>query len=86
MKTLKLNIRNVQGKLSRIEMKTILGGYQPKDVGGSTVCCQRTSSISCNFYQSGTGQVEGICEENSSGQCVCKAPNSSVVSGQCGCA
>jgi hypothetical protein len=83
MITEKMSIKTIKGKLTIIEMKSVYVGMWTEGSGFS-VCCQRASNISCNFYEAGTGQVQGICEENSPGQCVCKTPNSSVVSGKCG--
>jgi hypothetical protein len=68
-------------KLTLEQMKTILGGSYP----GGTVCA--SSSTSCTYYESGTGNVTGHCEENSKGDCVCHAEHSSIVSYElCGAA
>ena len=79
MEVKKMSLANIRGKLSREEMSKILAG----DAG--TVCCPPT--IECSYYESGTGMVTGHCETNSQERCVCKGPNSSIVTyAACGCA
>lgn len=77
MKTKKMSLANVQGKLSRNEMKHLMGGAEPGDSH-----CDDTR-MSCSYYESGTGQVTGECVINSHTNCVCKGPNSSVIHADC---
>ncbi len=65
-------------KLSRVEMKNVMGGKYAPGGGGVSTC-----ATLCSYYESGTGMVNGTCEINSSEACVCKGPNSSVVWAAC---
>ena len=65
-------------KLSIEQMKKVFGGVE--DPGETTGCNQGGS---CSYYESGTGTVTGHCEKNSKGDCVCHAPNSSIVTDDC---
>ena len=59
--------------LSKDEQKRIKGGSEPEP----TECASR--EVECTYYESGTGNVTGRCEQNSRGLCVCNAGTSSVV-------
>jgi hypothetical protein len=76
MKNVKINLANIQGKLSRAQMKKVLGGLVP------TMECY-DSRVKCSYYESGTGEITGHCLTNSANNCVCKGPNSSILSTQC---
>lgn len=65
--------------LSKAEQKQVLGGNDLPPGGGSV--CKFQSE--CSYYESGTGNVTGKCEENSNGSCVCNAGTSSVVLSAC---
>ncbi len=67
MKTTKMNLANVQGKLSRTEMKNIMAGDPPDD-GGT---CGAGCDIVC-WYDTGSGTQEGICRINpNTNKCNC---------------
>lgn len=68
-----MNLANIEGKLSRAEMKKIMAG------SGWPGC----STDSCSYYESGTGTVSGTCEGNSNNECVCKSKHSSIVTSAC---
>lgn len=68
-----MSLANIKGKLSRAEMKKIMAG-------SGTFCSDGTT---CRYYESGTGYVNGTCQQNSNNDCVCKAQNSSVVWSSC---
>jgi hypothetical protein len=78
MEKFKMSLANVPGKLSRAEMKNVMAGT-PKDTG--TFCV--ANGTACSYYERGTGSVNGECVINSQDRCVCKGPNSSVVSQDC---
>lgn len=65
---------NLGKSLSKVEQKKIVGGY-------ALQCYD--SGWTCTYYESGTGNVDGTCESNSKNQCVCKGPNSSIVTSAC---
>jgi len=60
-------------KLNKEEMKKVIGGRVVLDFHGC-------SADSCSYYESGTGEVMGTCQTSSADKCVCKGPNSSIVS------
>ena len=57
-------------------MKAVVGGIE----GGGSVC---SDGSSCEYYESGTGNVTGVCMINSNSDCVCRADHSSVVHAAC---
>ncbi len=68
MKQTKMSLANVQGKLSRNEMKNIMAGDAP---GGGT--CAAPCNMSC-FVQCGGQSTPGECGVNQvSGKCGCSA-------------
>jgi hypothetical protein len=75
MKTGKISLANVQGKLSRTEMKMVMAGRD-----GYSHCA---NGPECTYYESGTGNVTGTCQTNSNSNCVCKGPRSSIVTSDC---
>ena len=62
-------------RLGNDEMKKIRGGLEVEN----SPCRSGT----CWYYESGTGNVGGYCEENSKGKCVCNAGTSSIVTSDC---
>lgn len=69
MTTKKLNLVNIQGKLSRAEMKSIMAG-NPGDDGGT---CGPGCNLTCKV-KVGTTDVDGECNARpSDGKCFCNA-------------
>jgi hypothetical protein len=67
MKKRKISLANLQGLLSRAEMKNIMAGSD----GGDFVCQSSGCGGSCQLY-CGTGQLAtGYCNESSHGVCHC---------------
>ncbi len=75
METKKMSLANVQGKLSRAEMKKVMAGAE------RTFCVE--TGTACMYYEANTGMVNGNCVINSQDRCICKGANSSVVSEAC---
>jgi hypothetical protein len=71
-----MSLANMQGKLSRAEMKNVLAG------GEETSHCY-DAETACTYYEAGTGNVTGKCGINSNDRCVCIGPNSSIISSEC---
>ena len=69
-------IQDLGKTLSRNEQKKIRGGTDPVSI------CK--IGYECTYYESGTGNVTGMCKENSNGRCVCDATTSSVIWSACG--
>jgi hypothetical protein len=66
MRRQKLNLANIQGKLSRTEMKKIMAGSD--NAGCATTWSQCDPYVACTFSSGGTGK----CQMNSSNtQCYC---------------
>lgn len=74
MKKMKMSLANIEGRLSRTEMKNIMAG------SGWPGCLDGDE---CSYYESGTGEVTGTCEANSNNECVCKSMHSSIVTSKC---
>ena len=63
MKTTKISLANIQGKLSRIEMKNIMAGLG--DVGSCGSNCNLSCTVTCNG-----NNISGTCGANARG-CFC---------------
>lgn len=70
MKTTKMSLANIQGKLSRNEMKSIMAG------SGAGRCKDRHTYC-------GEGSQQGTCEQNSNDKCVCNTGTQSWLSEEC---
>lgn len=66
MKTTKMSLASIQGKLSRTEMKNIMAGS-----GGDGTCgagCNLSCVLTCNG-----STVNGTCSTSPAGKCYCSA-------------
>lgn len=68
MKQTKMNLANLQGKLSRNEMKNIMAGDNP---GGGNIGCSAQCEGTCSYVCLGTTYNDGNCRANSGGTCFC---------------
>ncbi len=59
------------------KMMLVKGGFMAPGSCGD-------SSDKCSYYEAGAGKVTGKCQTNSNARCVCKGPNSSIISTECG--
>lgn len=64
MKRMKMSVANIQGKLSRTEMKQVMAGSG--DSGCGTSC-----SGSCTFTSGACAGKTGTCSRHSNGNCQC---------------
>ena len=79
MKTLKIGLANLQGKMTRKEMKDVYAGAEginDKDAGVSR--CYN-SYTHCNV----DGDEDGNCETRTDGRCVCNNGYHSIISSAC---
>lgn len=67
MKTTKMSLANMEGKLSRNEMKNIKAGQLASGISG---CGDDCSGSSCIQNKS---KLAGTCHANSAGACFCVA-------------
>jgi hypothetical protein len=67
MKTKKMSLANMQGKLSRAEMKNIMGGLRETGIGDAGQC-GRDCTGKCRV-----NNHDGSCHANTLGKCFCVA-------------
>jgi len=68
MQTKKMSLANIQGKLSRSEMKNIMAGGNTPGEGAK---CGSACSGACTYKCGTTTYDDGNCRANSSGTCYC---------------
>ncbi len=63
-----MSLKNLQGKLSRSEMKNIMGGDAP---GGGKVCTHESCSGDCDLPNDVKGQCHVPSSGTNEGKCFC---------------
>lgn len=79
----KLNLKpkafNQGTVLTRTQLKKVMGG-DVSTTSGASRCKTRTA---CSYFETGTGLVTGVCEENTAHKCVCATNDSSTIANNC---